>query len=160
MPNKLIAIYFGPTANLLMIDFKFLRSFVSGRTWDCKRQSFPTWWIGFFFKEKKKKEKRGKRFKSKVFIVAFCWQTTDIQWEISMQKKRKKRKEMLTLPLKFICFWNSQQIIKVDILLMVAWGKDLLPYEVNCNCTINLQRLRFLINQIDAHCPTGMGYLN
>lgn len=25
MPNKLIAIYFGPTANLLMIDFKFLQ---------------------------------------------------------------------------------------------------------------------------------------
>lgn len=43
---------------------------------------------------------------------------------------------------------------------MVAWGKDPLQYEVNCNCTINLQNLKFLINKIDAHCPTGMGYLN
>lgn len=65
MPNKLIAIYFGPTANLLMIDFKFLQSFVSGRTWDCKRQSFPTWWIGFFFKEKKRKKKEEKDLSQK-----------------------------------------------------------------------------------------------
>jgi len=40
MPNKLIAIYFGPTANLLMIDFKFLQSFVFGRTRECEQQSF------------------------------------------------------------------------------------------------------------------------
>lgn len=40
MPNKLIAIYFGPTANLLMIDFKFLQPFVFGRTWEYEQQSF------------------------------------------------------------------------------------------------------------------------
>lgn len=40
---------------------------------------------------------------------------------------------------------------------MVVWGKDSVPYEVNYNCTINLQSLKFLINKIDAHCPTRMG---
>ena len=45
--------------------------------------------LAFSLRKKKKKEKWGKRFKSKAFIVAFCWQTTDIQWEISMQKKKR-----------------------------------------------------------------------
>lgn len=72
MPNKLIAIYFGPTANLLMIDFKFLQPFVFGRTWECKQQSFLPDELAFL------KKKKG--FKSKVFTVMFCWQTADTQW--------------------------------------------------------------------------------
>lgn len=54
MPNKLIAIYFGPTANLLMIDFKFLQPFVFGRTWECEQQSFLPDELAFLWEKKKK----------------------------------------------------------------------------------------------------------
>jgi hypothetical protein len=50
--------------------------------------------------------------------------------------------------------------MQAGILLMVPRGKDPLQYEVNCNCTINLKSLKFLINKIDTHCLAGMDKLN